>query len=205
MLQQPRYYEKEGRKYLSVTTALSIIRKPPLEQWRGNLGNVEADRIAEEAGDIGRRVHDTIKLINQGRNPNKIIVSDDIQPMVERYIAWHDKYVEGVIAVEQTVYNELYQYAGTYDLLAVLRGDKLPTLIDIKTGRSIAYPEIPLQLAGYQKTLPDGIKIKQRAILHLPREGNKLVVKTYPQKEYDYHFRLFLYALELYRYVNSDS
>ena len=45
-----RHYEVDGKLYPSVTTILSIIRKPYLERWRGEIGNDDADFIMEEAG-----------------------------------------------------------------------------------------------------------------------------------------------------------
>lgn len=41
----------------SVTTKLGIIDKPFLAQWRGDLGNREADLRMHEAADRGKRIH----------------------------------------------------------------------------------------------------------------------------------------------------
>ncbi len=50
-----RYYDVNGRLCVSVTTALSVLRKPFLERWRGDIGNDAADYIMEEAGDLAAK------------------------------------------------------------------------------------------------------------------------------------------------------
>ena len=62
-----RHYEIDGKLYPSVTTILSIIRKPYLERWRGEIGNEDADFIMEEAGGLGSEVHRIADNIAQGR------------------------------------------------------------------------------------------------------------------------------------------
>ena len=195
-----KHYLKDGKKFARVTKVLSIIRKPGLEIWRGNVGNEEADRISTEAAKIGQDVHTAIMKINKaamcgGPGPD---VDPDIEEIVGKYTAWMEGNVAEILAVEKTVYNYSYQYAGTYDFLAVLKDERKPTLFDIKTGKAID-PEVPLQLAAYQGGEQG---IIGRAAIHLPKDKRKLKVKLYKQEDYDYHYRLFLYALELWRFFN---
>lgn len=52
------HWYKIGESYIaSVTTKLSIERKPNLDRWRGDVGNREADLRMHEAGDRGKRIH----------------------------------------------------------------------------------------------------------------------------------------------------
>lgn len=197
-----RYYEIDGKMYPSVTTALSIIHKPQLEQWRGNVGNEEADRVMHEAADIGTEVHSYCDLINSGITD--FTVPDELSPIVDAYKHWFKSAVKEVISTETLIVSHRYQYAGRFDLLAILKGDKLPTVVDIKTSRDI-YPDMGLQLAAYQQGLKEaGIKANRRLILHL----DKITKGKSKTKEYRDHARdlnMFLYALELYRYFEGGK
>ena len=66
-----RYYKVhlEGGKSLfcpSVTTKLSVVKKPFLEKWRGEIGNKMADQIMSKAADRGSRLHYCWEVINRG-------------------------------------------------------------------------------------------------------------------------------------------
>ncbi len=197
-----RYYKLPDKTLLpSVTTILGVIRKPALEHWRGDLGNAEADRQMNEAGDKGSLVHKLCEAVNYDvpwstDNP-------DVIKMVEAYEKWFNTYVSKVLYVERLIVNVPYGYAGRVDLVAVLKGDRLPSVIDLKTGNAL-WPDVPLQLSGYKQALP--FKTKWRVIVHLDKnEPGKIVVKNDHDFAHDHErdFRTFTYAGELYRYFNA--
>lgn len=196
-----RFYDIDGKLYPSVTTALGVIRKPFLEVWRGKLGNDEADRVMHEAADLGSAVHDYCHMINTGQ---AVDPADEYREMVMAYQSWLSATVKEIVLAEQVVYSHKYQYAGRLDLLAVLKGDKYPTVIDIKTSKGI-YPDMALQLAAYQQALAEmGIKANRRLILHIDKiEKGKSKTKEYRDHARD--FTVFLYALELYRYFEGGK
>lgn len=190
-----RYYRVNGRLYVSVTTALQIIRRPQLEQWRGNLGNEEADRVMNEAADFGSAVHDHCQQINLGRR----IVAP--LPLIEAYQQWFDATVKEVIHVEQAVWSDTYWYAGRCDLVAVLKGDKVPTVIDLKTSKGV-WPDMALQLSAYRQAYEEqGLKTKRRIIVHLDKINGVVKAKEFKTGHKD-DLRMFLYACELWRYFN---
>lgn len=194
-----RIYDIDGKLYPSVTTALGVIRKPFLEVWRGKLGNEEADRVMHEAADLGSTVHDYCHMINTGQ---AVDPADEYREMVMAYQKWLSTTVKEIVLAEQVVYSHKYQFAGRLDLLAILKGDKYPTVIDIKTSKGI-YPDMALQLAAYQQALAEmGIKSNRRLILHIDKiEKGKSKTKEYRDHARD--FTVFLYALELYRYFEG--
>lgn len=196
-----RWYQIDGQLYPSVTTILGIIRRPYLERWRGNLGNEEADRVLAEAGDIGTRVHDGCEAINMGRE--WYATDAQTEAMIRAYEDWYKSTVKRVLVAETPVICRTYRYAGRLDLLAVLKGDKLPTLIDIKTGNSV-YQDVPLQLAAYKHALEQaGFRIKRRLVVHVDkREPGRLTTIEY--EDHDQDFRLFLYALALWRHFHGS-
>lgn len=132
----------------SSTTILQASPKPWLAQWRGSLGNEEADRIMNEALRKGSNVHDAIRVwINGGQiiyndpkrpsyQPEELaeIISEtrdsfllrEQQELLEVYrlIKWFEEINPRIIATEMTVFSMKYFFAGTLDLL-----------IDIKEGK----------------------------------------------------------------------
>ena len=47
-----RHYKIDGERYPSVTTILgTTLANPGLAQWRGHVGNTEADRVMREAAE----------------------------------------------------------------------------------------------------------------------------------------------------------
>jgi len=193
-----RYYNVNGKLYPSVTTALSIIRKPQLERWRGELGNEMADFLLCEAGDLGSAVHKICEQINRGEEWST--TDPEVFEMCAAYEKWFKENIKKVVYVEHVAVNTLYGYAGRFDLCAVIRGDRLPSLLDIKTGG--LYPDAFLQLAAYQKALP--IKTKRRLVVHIDKNnpGNLYVKEAESDPDTDY--RMFLYCLELFRYFNRS-
>lgn len=196
-----RYYRIEDKLLPSVTTVLGVIRRPYLERWRGELGNVEADRVLNEAGTLGTNIHDICQAINLRQPweaPDKAT-----EAMARAYEAWYNQTVKTVIAVEKVVVSTKYGYAGRLDFLAKLKGDRLPTLIDIKTTKRV-YRDIPLQLAAYMYGLEElGRPVARRLVVHISKEEpGKL--HTYEYTEHKDHFLKFLYALELWRYFFGD-
>lgn len=197
-----RIYRINGQDYISVTTALEIIRKPFLERWRGSVGNDEADRIRDEAGDFGSAVHDACQAIDQGSLPN---VDETVYSVVKCYEQWTQATVKEWLKIEDVVFCSHYWYAGRVDRVAILKGDRnRPTVIDLKTSTYIS-KEMGLQLAAYQHCLEDeGIKPKRRIILQLPKDPLLAKIKVHEFPDYVTDFRMFLYALELYRHFGGE-
>lgn len=198
-----RHYEIDGKLYPSVTTILSIIRKPYLERWRGEIGNEDADCIMEEAGELGSEIHDIAENIARGKLWDA--TSEDVVKMGEALESWFADNVLDVIATEQFVFHPLYQYAGRLDLIALVRGDEHPSIIDIKTGG--VWPEAYLQLAAYQ-TAYEGQHLKwieRRIVLHVDKKNpGSIIAKDAPHDSVT-DWNMFLYALELYRYFNKSE
>jgi hypothetical protein len=199
-----RYYQIGNKLYVSVTTTLSIIRSKELERWRGELGNEEADRIRDEAADLGSTIHKICELYDMHK---EIFLPEDdnIKQMFEAYKQWADATVKEWIKIEDVVWCDHYWYAGRLDRLAILKGDRTKTtVIDLKTS-GIVTKTMGLQLAAYQHALEDiGIKPKRRLIVHIDKKkpGN---LKIHEFTDYETDFRMFLYSLELFRFFEGGK
>ena len=195
------YIEKDGIKYYSVTTLLGIIRKPGLEVWRGKIGNEMADAIMTASAEFGRECHDYARIINQGKGHE--INLDKIEPILQGKVKWYRDWwfenIEEVILSEENIFSKKFQYQGTPDLIAKLKGIKSLAVIDFKTGNNI-YRDTDYQLSAYKEAVMEdkGIKVKDRIILHLPREGEKNQAITLDPNNHLADFNGFLYARSLY-------
>lgn len=197
-----RYYRIRDKLYPSVTTALSVIRRPALEHWRGEKGNKEANRLMNEAGELGTKAHDLCEAVNRGLP----WCTDDerLARMVEAYEEWFHKYIRKVLYVERVVFNPLYVYAGRVDLVCIFKRDRKPSLVDYKTGG--LWPEIPLQLAAYGEALD---RPKRKVVVHLDKnDPGRLVAKDAYEingTDHETDYQHFLYALSLFRYFNPSA
>lgn len=210
-----RYYVVDDKRYPSVTTVLSIIRSPALERWRGELGNVEADRRRDEAAAIGTKLHQLCALFN-GNTKRMFDISDDqLRAMFDAYCAWFYTAVERVVATEIPVFNRVYGYAGTIDLIAVLKGDHSPSVIDLKTTNGF-WPDQPLQLAAYREAwyehemysecYPSSQAAIAQPCRRLVVRIDKVIQGKVEVREYTEHakdFNAFVCALGLFKYFDS--
>lgn len=198
-------YTVDGEPYLGVTTIIgSVIRKPALERWIGNLGNREAASVRDAAANHGTLVHALAALVVDG--VASIPIGEDeilAQPQVDVFTSWYENYVAEVYAVEMMVANTIYRYAGALDFLVRMRGDTCPTVVDLKTGRSV-YPEMRYQTSAYREAvLPLLAELGftsnrcRRGVLHVPRDDEG-PTRFYEHTRHGADFQGFLSCLYLY-------
>jgi hypothetical protein len=199
-----RYQWNDGPFVPGATSVIRVLDKPGLIQWAKNetaacaVRNFDfvADLIARGGPDAAARwlsaipdyKRDTAAELGSAvhRMAEQIARGEEFEIAAEHlvYIDGYRRFLEDLtptsVRVERMVYSE-HGYGGTIDLLA--RIDGKTTLIDLKTGRSVAgingqvYPEIRLQLAAYGMAdfvgrPGDGRKykmpsIQRYAVLHL--------------------------------------
>jgi hypothetical protein len=196
-----KYYNIDGEKYPRVTAILDIIHRPELERWRGELGNVEADRIRDNAAQMGTSLHHICRLFNRDHS-FEIPATSKLGRMFDTYRRWFEMTIDRVIETEGLVVNKRFGYAGTFDLLAVLKGDVTPSVIDLKTSKDF-WPTMALQLAAYREAiLEEGKEVDRRLVVRIDKlETGKLQVKEFTQHARD--FNAFLAALSLFRYFEK--
>lgn len=142
-----------------MTTVLKVVNKPGLNYWITNnavkaalakRGQMESTarkeakdspkRVLSDAIQRGIRVH---KFAEQYVTENPGEPSDGYEEAVEAFFM---DYRPKPLLTEATVYNPLYSYAGTADLIARINGETW--LIDYKTSKKM-YPEMSLQVSAY--------------------------------------------------------
>jgi len=176
------FYQIGENEYPSSTTILK--RAYPMEiglkMFMQNNTKEGADKIMDEAGKSGSKVHHAIDLLFQGVEvKNTGFTQEDIdncglvddklikylkKPFTERedtclrgFLNWCRKYAPAAEQTEKIVWSDNFKYAGTLDFIGGIRNDKKEpeiAIIDWKTGRGI-YKEYDLQLASYWGALKE--------------------------------------------------
>lgn len=200
------YYTIGGELYPRVTHVLNILDKPGLARWRGKVGNFEADRISSEAASLGTAFHEVAADINRGSHMKRgWQPPGHFREMSFAYIDWLHQNIGQILEVEKLAVSEELKYAGTMDLLAILKGDSSPSIIDVKTSNSVS-PDWPLQLSAYKLAVEEemGIQIARRVIIRVPKTG-VCTPETYIYEDHDADEAIWKRCLEIWRWAQEDK
>lgn len=194
----------KGKRLVSVTQALGIIRKPFLEKWYGKYGTKRCEQKTRAAVTIGSFIHDCIELYVNGDGGTTIIPTIRAKNMFHTFREWFD--ISGLVpeVTEFKVISKKYGYAGTLDAVMKL-GDEY-VLYDWKTSSGI-YKEMGWQLAAYAQAYKEqtGIEIKRGVVVLVSKDKPKHKVTV---KEFELgtkQLKPFLHALALYKAVCPES
>jgi len=197
---------RDGIRFDSVTTSLGIIRKPSLEEWRGNVGNKMADETLKTAGIFGDEIHEYVNMINNG-NGYEIDIKK-LEPrkafLVSWFKDWFFENVQEVIYSEKEVFSEKHRYFGHLDSIYLLKNKKKPDIIDIKTG-SILDKSVRWQTSAYLEAAKEDldINIDNRIIIWLPRKNKKCQAIYLDKSTHEIDFLGFIHAKESYKIWNQ--
>ena len=205
------FYFLNDKKYISVTEVLKIIDKPALRYWFGNevykamqenpsLSREEAlaspYKVSSDARQRGSTVHSIIEAYKHTKEYIKTVPTPFVG-FTEAFYKWIEDYKGEILENEKIVVSEIYQYAGTLDLLVRING--CITLIDVKTGKDI-YQEAWLQGAAYREALKEqGTDCGAVGILLLNENGYKFETLLNTEK----YFEAFLSAKRLYELLKN--
>lgn len=176
--------------YLRVTEVL----KP-----YSTLGEIDPTTVAN-AADRGTRVHAYCESHALG-----LFVEDvdlDCKNYFDVFKLWFDSMVREVIHTEVRCNSESLRISGAFDMIAILKGDNKPTLIDIKTPASPSQ-SWQLQTAAYQLLALECLDehVERRICLMLPKYKDTVKVMEYEDHKGDQ--AKYLMALELYRFFKG--
>jgi len=121
------YKTPSGRAYPSVTTVTGLHSAKGIAEWRKRVGEAEANRISGKASARGTRIHQYCEDYLRGN----IFEADmfDLE-MFNSIKFWLDD-IDNIHALENPLYSDFLQVAGTVDCIADFQG-KL-SVIDFKT------------------------------------------------------------------------
>lgn len=134
-----RFYEFEGNKFASVTTALSATKPQrdidALQKWRDRVGEIEATRISKESTERGTEMHNLSERYLKG-NQEPISVRNDSIMLFEQLITELNKI--DWWALELFVCSNKLGLAGRLDCIGFYNNQL--ALIDFKTSTKKKQP-----------------------------------------------------------------
>ncbi len=208
-----RFYHTPKGLAPSVTTVLSIIPQPYLDQWRRDLGEKEADRRMNEAATIGTCMHDRLEAyINKTQYvPSTHKDEEKIAALLEQAIKVRALgRLNEIWGVEVALYLQDL-FAGRTDLVGIYDGK--PSIIDYKNARYIKpdhhLEKYKMQLAAYamahdEMFKKEGIVIEQGVNIigvrpnNQFRQGANVQISIIGKKDLDYYKDEFLKVVETY-------
>ena len=214
-----RFYQRKDKTfYPSVTYVLSYFPKGKFfENWMKDVGH-NSDIIAKKAADEGTETHNAIEdflngkeivWINEYGKTNHSLI---VWQMILRFADFWNTVKPRLIATEQHIFSDKYQYAGTIDLVVELDGKIW--LLDIKTSNSL-HTSYDLQLAAYAQAWNEthNEKVERTGILWLKAstrgegKGDNIQGKGWQLKVVDdieKNFKMFQNIQEIYKLENPD-
>jgi hypothetical protein len=224
-----------GDKVPGVTSVIGMLPKPFLKWWAakevattavamGASGELSAmaqrdpdgaidylkrspDRNTRKAADIGTAAHGVFEALSLGQPLGPLV--DDLKPFAAHFADFLDTVQPVYLRTEETVWSTRYSYAGSFDSLLEIQGERC--WADNKTTRSGVHAEVALQLAAYRKAdfLLDsetGEQILQPeadrgVVIHVRPEGWAL----YEVPIGDDVFEFFLHLRQTFEWVRSFS
>jgi len=163
-----------------------------------NLSMVHPD-VLVRAQARGSAVHYLIKgYITYGFSPN---LPQQYKGYLESFTQWYHDKVEKVILCEKRIYNEGLQLCGQPDLVVLLKGDKLPRVIDAKTAVA-EYPTWKGQISAYKFLYEQdvGKPTDMPGSLRLRENGKYPIMNLLEPKVYAKELETFFKALTCYHH-----
>lgn len=129
-----RFYSTPDGIFPSVTTVLSSIPNPGLDDWKKSIGEEKAKIYSLRASQRGTRMHEYCESVLKKETPKALDIFDR---------AWFkglDSVLERIepIAIEKTLYTTELEVAGTLDCFCRLDGKFC--ILDFKTASSMKLP-----------------------------------------------------------------
>ena len=165
------------------------------QSWLQGIPDFQRDTAA----DLGSRVHALAEATVRGE---EVELTEEERPFVESYQRWLAEIQPDFIALEEMVCSTTHGYAGTFDSIAWIDGERW--LLDIKTGKAV-YDETALQLVAYARadfigrpgdatrySLPP---VTRFGVIHVRPEKTRLVPFAVDERIWDG----FLACLRLYQ------
>jgi hypothetical protein len=202
-----RHYKIDGQRFPSVTTIISqALPNPGILAWKLRVGEEEAQRVSKEATDWGTGIHALVEAVNRGRGSD---LSPEESALVAPYTRWYDENVELVLGAEKMLVSHVHGSAGTTDAIAVMRGDRYPSILDFKSSKTaLGQDEWRLQLAAYVIAAEEhlGLICRRRIIVRLSRvEPDTLHVHELPEDALKDDIECFLSLLRVWKWQKASE
>lgn len=200
---------KNGKLVPGVTTVIGLLNKPFLMPWAAKMvaehladkqeaiktmspteynnllieAKMSYRRKSQEALESGTLAHawceSYVKAKMEGlKQPSYAGLDPVAKNCVKAFLGWTKQHDVTWLASELIVGSEVHEFGGTLDAIATVDGH--PCLIDFKTSNQIS-KDYFIQTAAYELALEEmGVKVWQRIILRIPKDGKDFEALTVP-------------------------
>lgn len=203
------YFNAAGETIPGTTQIIDRFKNPQaLIHWAWKRGKDGLPRYAGRELTIGSVVHKMAELDIQGQSDDDIEFyltatlheTDDIERARNAFKAfrqWRSRFHIDAHTQEQSMVSEKYQYGGTIDVVAFMRGGL--GLVDLKTSKDgDVYPDHIWQLAAYgmlwEENHPNEVLSAGYHLITLPKDGSKPRHREFSRADLDpfrEQFKLF--------------
>ncbi|WP_228973413.1 PD-(D/E)XK nuclease family protein [Streptomyces sp. DH12] len=104
-------------------------------------------RTSKAATDLGSAAHDLFERLARGEEVKDRHVHSDVRQHVRHFREFLDEVQPRFLHLEETVWSDTHQYAGSFDAIAEIDGGLV--IVDWKTSKAI-YDSVALQLSAYR-------------------------------------------------------
>lgn len=196
-----RWYEIDGRKYISVTQVLEVAQHFKLTNWFKNNSKSKIEKTKEQTAALGTKLHELVE--RDLKHEENLDVPQELTQAFRNWKLKQHEYQLQALVTEQTVLSKKYGYAGKLDM--IVSGDfkeiKTPFAVgDLKSGRFSI--KTGYQLAAYRNAvieMPNGYTQDNLGMfgIQIHRDGSE--PKVFEYQHHHYCFERFLYCLEIFK------
>jgi hypothetical protein len=174
---------------------LDGVELPSVSAVLGGCGIITSRFYKPEHAERGHRVHAAcLKMTYTGK-----ATPTDLRSQVKQWAAFCKQFQFEVMEAERPRYHKRLKYAGTPDYVGsvVMRGRRIPAIIDIKSGAPCAWHDI--QITAYAELLKNP-KSWEKLIVYLNRNTINVVprIKVSDRAKHLTYFGVFLSALNVW-------
>lgn len=160
-------FEEEGHIYRLnglVIPSVTTLMKPLSDDFYKAVDQAVLERAARKGTAVHRAAENYAKYGIED-------IASAYAGYFDGFRRWWDASKPIPLATEAKVYHRILRYAGTSDLLCMIDGRV--TMVDYKTSAQMNEMLCRIQMEGYDMAFEShGVKIEERLILHLRRNGS---------------------------------
>jgi hypothetical protein len=196
-----RWYEREGKRYISVTQVLDVAQHKTLTNWFKNNSKAAIEKKVTSAADIGTRLHKLVENdLKHGLSIKELYTgNEDVKPAIDNWLQKKQEYNIKALLTEQIVWSDKYGFAGTLDMFITGNFNKQYNVADLKTGTYSI--KTGWQVAAYRQAFIETQKYKREEVgcvgISIHRDGRPPNIFEY--QHYESCFKAFLQCLGIFK------
>lgn len=190
-----RWYQIDGKKYISTTEVLDCVQPKKLQNWFKKTSPGQIEKRSTESAKVGSDIHHLIRSNLEG---SELPILEDYRGPYAQWLELRNKHRISAVKTEEVVYSKLLGVAGTADIIGLY--EDLPAIMDAKTG--FYGVKAGFQMASYKLCYEEmtGDSGYHLVGLHVPRDGRE--AKAFKIEHREWCILTFLSCLQVWKALN---